>query len=119
MLKKEREQISFIQKTLVVRKGEYTISLGYNSPSFCYSVSYNEMENRVDTFWHNIPKELWFDHFASLGENLVEEYDYEIRVFLYKLAPETLLDKEEWQHLTLKEIFDSLDTVERLNGERD
>ena len=118
MRKKEREQIDFLQKTLVVRKGEYTISIGKDL-NFYYSVSYNEMEKRVDTFWHNIPKELWFDHFDSLGENLVEKYDYEIRVFLYKLAPETLLDKEEWQHLTLKEIFDSLDTVERLNGERD
>ena len=118
MLKKEREQISFIQKTLVVRKGEYTISINKHY-SYYYLVYKGKDYKLVSDFWHRIPKELWLDNFHHLDRNLPDKYSSILSSFLSKLPPETLLDKEEWQHLTLKEVFDSLDTVKRLNGKRD
>ena len=118
MRKEKRKQIDFLQKTLVVRKGEYTISIDKDS-SFYYAVYHKEEYKRVVSFWHRIPKELWLHNFPYLGRDLIWKYGLIFRSFLEKLHPETLLNEEEWQHLTLKEIFDSLDTVERLSGERD
>ena len=117
MLKKEREQISFIQKELSIKKGEYAIELGWNS-YFYFWACRGETRKRVDPFWYKVPKELWFDNFYFLENDLPYKYGNYLSVFLCKLSPETILDKEEWQHLTFKEIFDSLDTVKRLNGER-
>ena len=118
MLKKEREQISFIQKELSIKKGEYAIELDWGN-YFRFVACRGETRKKVDSFWYKVSKELWFDNFDFLGDDLTYRYGSDLRVFLDKLPPETLLDKEEWQHLTLKEIFDSLDTVERLNGKRD
>ena len=118
MNKKKREQISFLQKILVVRKGEYTIELGWNN-YFYFVACHGEKRKRVDSFWHKVPKELWFDNFDFLENDLAYKYGNYLSAFLCKLSTETLVDEEEWQHLTFKEIFDSLDTVEKLSGKRD
>ena len=118
MLKKERQAIEFLQRELIVKKGEYAISID-KQRYYSYTVYNGKDYKYVVDFWYRIPKELWLDNFEFLSNNLPIKYSYTFRDFLTKLPPETLLNKEEWQHLTFKEIFDSLDTVEKLNGKRD